>query len=49
MKQNLLFIEPDGRLFRGFGRLWPLIAWLPEHSNWVAYETANPQPEPWES
>jgi len=47
MKHDLLFIETHDKLFRGFGRLWPVIAWLTESSSWVTYDTANPLPDPW--
>lgn len=47
MKQDLLYIEADGGLFRGFGRLWPIIAWDAAAGIWVQLDRANPQPEPW--
>lgn len=47
MKQDLLFIEADGRLFRGYGRLWPVLRWNSESKSWVQHREANPQPEPW--
>ena len=47
MKQDLLYIEADGRLFRGFGRLWPILAWDADARTWTPHDGANPQPEPW--
>ena len=36
MKQDLLYIEADGGLFRGFGRLWPVLAWRPDNGAVIA-------------
>lgn len=47
MRQDLLYIEADGGLFRGFGRLWPVLAWRPETQTWRRHDGVNPQPEPW--
>lgn len=47
MKQDLLYIEADGRLFRGFGRLWPVLAWDSASRIWARHDAANPQSEPW--
>ncbi len=47
MKQDLLYIEAGEDLFRGFGRLWPLVRWDRAATAWEPYQTANPQPEPW--
>lgn len=47
MKQDLLYIEADGRLFRGFGHLWPILAWDACARTWARHDAANPQPEPW--
>lgn len=47
MKQDLLYIEAGGRLFRGFGRLWPVLAWDVEPHSWRLQDGANPQPEAW--
>ena len=47
MKQDLLYIKADGQLFRGFGRLWPVVTWRPETQTWIRHDAENPQPEPW--
>ena len=52
MKQDLLYIEAGEievgeDLFRGFGRLWPLLRWNRAAVAWKAYVTTNPQSEPW--
>lgn len=47
MKQDLLYIEAGEDLFRGFGRLWPLLRWVRMASAWERYQTTNPQSEPW--
>lgn len=47
MKQDLLYIEAGEDLFRGFGRLWPVLRWDRADAAWEAYTTANPQSEPW--
>jgi hypothetical protein len=47
MKQDLLYIEADRALFRGFGRLWPVLAWDAAAGIWIQHDGANPQPESW--
>jgi len=47
MKQDLLYIEAGAQLFRGFGRLWPILAWDAAGKVWAHYETVNPQAKPW--
>jgi len=47
MTQDLLYIEADGQLFRGFGRLWPILSWDAESKSWRHRDGVNPQPEPW--
>jgi hypothetical protein len=35
MKQDLLYIDADGRLYRGFGRRYPIIAWVEKEGRWI--------------
>jgi hypothetical protein len=47
MMQRMLFIDADGCLYRGFGRLWPAHRWDPVDVRWVREATPGPRPDSW--
>lgn len=34
MEASLMYIDADGRLYRGYGREWPIIVWEAENRRW---------------
>jgi hypothetical protein len=47
MKADLMFIDARGQLYRGYGREWPILVWLPDQARWAACDIPTPQHWDW--
>lgn len=47
MEARLHYIDAGGRLYRGYGREWPLIVWDPFLARWTKCNMTTPQQWDW--
>jgi hypothetical protein len=47
MKQELLYIDAEGFLYRGFGRCYPIIVWIEKERRWTPSPDFGVPPEGW--
>jgi hypothetical protein len=47
MEAKLMYIDADARLYRGYGREWPILVWDPERSRWTTCDLACPKDWGW--
>jgi hypothetical protein len=47
MKQDLLYIDADGLLYRGFGRCYPIFVWIEKERRWTSSQDFGVPPDGW--
>lgn len=47
MKQELLYIDADGHLYRGFGRYYPIVVWIEMEGRWAPSPDLGIPPAGW--